>query len=269
MQDRNSAENQRWKREVRQRDGDACRACGVQHYIHVHHIKPFKKYPEFATELDNGITLCGNHHALLQGKEESTNLQTIIEAVSGQHDMRTADQLKRLSGKFCAYLAPLLKSEIRPRRNKAIHQLFAHLQIYPDSLDQFLPLIQYLLNKGYFLDKENSGFNQGLIVQMAVEYLKGSSSSAALKVLREYEKRIEAEAEERSELFPRARQGDADAQFRLGEMWATGKGGSRSRSAAFKHYRDAAQQGHVEAQFRVGNMYQYGTGVSNEDEAVK
>ena len=42
----------------------------------------FKKYPEFATELDNGITLCGNHHALLQGKEESTNLQTIIEAVS-------------------------------------------------------------------------------------------------------------------------------------------------------------------------------------------
>ena len=261
MQDRNSAENQRWKREVRQRDGDACRACGVQHYIHVHHIKPFKKYPEFATELDNGITLCGNHHALLQGKEESTNLQTIIEAVSGQHDMRTADQLKRLSGKFCAYLDSLLKSSERFTRNKAVHQLFTHLQIYPDSLDQFLPLIRHLLNK------ENSRFNQGLVAQIAVEYLKGSSSGAALQVLREYEERFEAEEEERSELFPRAHQGDAEAQFRFGEMCATGKGGPRSSRAALKYYRDAALQGHVEAQFRVGNMYRSGTVVFNNSEA--
>ena len=261
MQDRNSAENQRWKREVRQRDGDACRACGVQHYIHVHHIKPFKKYPEFATELDNGITLCGNHHAFLQGKEESTNLQTIIEAVSGQHDMRTADQLKRLSGKFCAYLDSLLKSSERFTRNKAVHQLFTHLQIYPDSLDQFLPLIRHLLNK------ENSRFNQGLVAQIAVEYLKGSSSGAALQVLREYEERFEAEEEERSELFPRAHQGDAEAQFRFGEMCATGKGGPRSSRAALKYYRDAALQGHVEAQFRVGNMYRSGTVVFNNSEA--
>ena len=261
MQDRNSAENQRWKREVRQRDGDACRACGVQHYIHVHHIKPFKKYPEFATELDNGITLCGNYHALLQGKEESTNLQTIIEAVSGQHDMRTADQLKRLSGKFCAYLDSLLKSSERFTRNKAVHQLFTHLQIYPDSLDQFLPLIRHLLNK------ENSRFNQGLVAQIAVEYLKGSSSGAALQVLREYEERFEAEEEERSELFPRAHQGDAEAQFRFGEMCATGKGGPRSSRAALKYYRDAALQGHVEAQFRVGNMYRSGTVVFNNSEA--
>ena len=197
MQDiRKSPEYQQWKEDVRKRDGNACRACGVQHYIHVHHIKPFKKYPEFATDIDNGITLCGNHHALLQGKEESTNLQTIIEAVSGQHDMRTADQLKRLSGKFCAYLDPLLKSEIRPIRNKAVHQLFAHLQIYPDSLDQFFPLIRHLLNK------ESSRFNQGLVAQMVVECLEDNSSGAALKVLREYEKRIEAEAEEVRQLRP-------------------------------------------------------------------
>ena len=270
MQDiRKSSEYQRWRGDVRRRDGNACRVCGVQRNIHVHHIKPFKKYPDFATDIDNGITLCGNCHTLFRGKEESTNLQTITEAVTGQPDLRTTNQLKRLNGKFCTYLDSLLKSNGRFTRNKAVHQLFAHLQIYPDSLDQFLPLIRYLLDKSHLLDKENSGFNQGLIVQGAVEYLKGSSSSAALKVLREHEERIEAEAEERSELFPRARQGDAEAQFRLGEMWATGKGGGRSRSAAFKHYRDAAQQGHVEAQFRVGNMYQYGRDVSDEDEAFQ
>ena len=270
MQDiRKSPEYQRWRREVRQRDGDACRVCGVHLNLHIYHIKPLEKYPDFATEIDNGLTLCGNCHALLRGKEESTNLQTIIEAATKKSDLRTADQLRRFSGKFCTYLEPWIKSIHSNLRNKAIQQLFAQLQIYPDSLDQFLPLIRYLLDKRHLLDKENSGFNPGLIVQMAVEYLKGSSSSAALKVLREYEKQIEAEEQERSELFPRARQGDADAQFRLGEMWATGKGGGRSSSAAFKYYRDAARQGHLEAQFRVGNMYKSGTGVSDNSEGNK
>ena len=270
MQDiRKSSAYKQWKLEVRQRDEDACRVCGVQRNIHVHHIKPFKKYPDFATDIDNGITLCGNCHTLFRAKEESTNLQTIIEAVKGHPDRRTANQLKRLNSKFCAYLEPRLKSIHSNPRNKAIQQLFAQLQIYPDSLDQFLPLLRHILNKGHFLDREHGRFSPGFIVQMAIEYLEGSSSSAALKVLRKYEVRIEAEEKERSELFPRARQGDADAQFRLGEMWASGKGGSRSRSAAFEYYRDAAQQGHVEAQFRVGNMYKYGTGVSDEDKAVK
>ena len=270
MQDiRKSPEYQRWRREVRQRDGGACRVCGVHLNLHIHHIKPLEKYPNFATEIDNGITLCGNCHALLRGKEESTNLQTIIEAATKKPDRRTTDQLKRLSSKFCTYLEPRVKSIHSNLRNKAIQQLFVQLQIYPDSLDQFLPLIRHILNKGHFLDREDSRFIPGFIVQTAIEYLKGSSSGAALKVLREYEKRIEAEEEERSELFPRARQGDAEAQFRLGEMCATGKGGSRSSRAAFNYYRDAAQQGHVEAQFRVGNMYEYGRDVSDSSEAVK
>ena len=169
--------------------------------------------------------------------------------------MRTADQLRRLSGKFCAYLNPLLKSEIRSRRNKAIHQLFAHLQIYPDSLDQFLPLIRHLLNK-------ENGFDQGLVAQMAVEYLKGSSSSTALQVLREHEERIAAEAKERSELFPRARQGDADAQGRLGVMYATGKGVEQNDRAAVYWYRKAALQDDADAQFRLGVMYEYGHAVA-------
>ena len=263
MQDRNSAENQRWKRDVRQRDGNACRVCGVQRNIHVHHIKPFKKYPDFATDIDNGITLCGNCHTLFRGKEESTNLQTITEAVTGQPDLRTTDQIKRLNGKFCTYLDSLLKSNERFTRNKGVYQLFTHLQIYPDSLDQFLPLIRYLLNQ------EKNRFDQGLVAQMTVEYLEDSSRSTALQVLREHEERFETEEKERWELFPRARQGDADAQFRLGEMWATGKGGSRSSRAAFEYYRDAAQQGHLEAQFRVGNMYKSGTGVSDNSEGNK
>ena len=225
MQDiRKSPEYQRWRQAVRQRDEGACRVCEEHGNSHVHHIKPLEKYPDLATEIDNGITLCGNCHTRLNGKEESTNLQTIIEAVTRRPDMRTADQLKRLSGKFCAYLDPLLKSEIRPRRNKAVHQLFAHLQIYPDSLDQFLSLIQYLL------DSEN-GSDDELTKQIAVEFLKSNSSGTASQVLIAYEKRMEserrrrkAEAEELKQLHLLAERGDANAQFRLGWRYANGEG---------------------------------------------
>ena len=263
MQDiRKSPEYQRWRREVRQRDGDACRVCGVQLNLHIHHIRPLERYPDFATELDNGITLCGNHHALLTGREESTNLQTIIEAVTGQHDMRTADQLRRLNNKFCAYLEPLLKSSDPNTRNNAFYQLFTHLQIYPDSLDQFLPLIQHLLNK------ENSRFNQGLVAQIAVEYLKGSSSGTALQVLREYEERVDverrrrkAEEEEVRQLRPLAERGNTEAQCHLGVMYATGKGIERNDRAAVYWYRKAALQGDADAQFRLGMMYANGRAI--------
>ena len=132
MQDiRRTPEYQRWKREVRERDGNACRVCEAQLYLHIHHIKPLEKYPDFATDIDNGITLCGNHHALLKGREESTNLLAIIEAVNNRLDIPTIDQLKRLNGKFCDYLINLLKSGDRNARLNAVVQLLGHLQIYP------------------------------------------------------------------------------------------------------------------------------------------
>ena len=262
MQDRNSAESQRWKREVRRRDGNACRVCGVQRNIHVHHIKPLKKYPDFATDIDNGITLCGNCHTLFRGKEESTNLQTIIEAVTGQPDIRTTNQLKQFNDKFSAYLEPLLKSsDPEEVRNNAVYQLFVQLQIYPDSLDQFLPLIQYLL------DSEN-GSDDRLIKQIAVEFLKGNSNGAALKVLREYEERIEIERQRREaaekkvrQLRLLAEQGNAEAQCHLGVMYATGKDIERNDRVAVKWYRKAALQGDADAQFRLGMMYANGRAI--------
>ena len=183
MQDpRKLPEYQRWRLEVRRRDENACRVCGVQRNLHIHHIKPLEKYPEFATELDNGITLCGNCHTILNGKEESTNLQTIVEAVTGQHHAQTADQLKRLNGKLYAYLESLLKSSNQNTRSHAIYQLFVQLQTYPDSLDQFLPLIEHILNG-------NSESGDQLSKQIAVEFLRGNYSRPAARVLRAYEKR--------------------------------------------------------------------------------
>ncbi|MYA68775.1 HNH endonuclease [Candidatus Poribacteria bacterium] len=166
MQDiRKSPEYQRWRREVKHRDENTCRICAVQRNLHVHHIKPLEKYIEFAIDLDNGITLCGNCHAFLSGKEENTNLQTVTEAFTGQQDVQIAEQLKRLNGKFSAYLEDLLKSEDQDTVSDAVHKMFVHLQIYPDSLDQFLHLIEYILSS-------EKGFENQFARQIAIETLK-------------------------------------------------------------------------------------------------
>ena len=170
---RRSTEYQQWKRKVKQRDENACRVCGVNLNLHIHHIRPLDTYPDFAIEPDNGITLCGNHHTALRGKEESTNLTTILS------DEQTAEQLKRLNDKFCAYL--LSKSDDPDERNKVAFQLLGQLQIYPDSFDQFLPLIQR------FLNWEN-GADEGLAEQMVVEFLS-NQGERALQVVHEYEKK--------------------------------------------------------------------------------
>ena len=183
---RRSTEYQQWKRKVKQRDENACRVCGVNLNLHIHHIRPLDTYPDFAIEPDNGITLCGNHHTALRGKEENTNLTTILP------DEQTAEQLKRLNDKFCAYL--LSKLDNPDERNKVALQLFGQLQIYPDSLDQYLPLIQR------FLNWEN-GADEGLAEQMVVEFLS-NQSGRALQVVREYEKkRIESEKKVYSEAW--------------------------------------------------------------------
>ena len=173
---RRSKEYKQWQRAVKQRDGNACRVCGVNLNLHTHHIKPLDTYPDFAIEPDNGITLCGNHHTALRGKEESTNLTTILT------DEQTAEQLKRLNSKFGAYLLPKLDNP--DERNKVALQLLGQLQIYPDSFDQFLPLIQHLLNR-------ENGTDEGLAEQMVVEFLS-NQSGRALQVVREYEKRRSA-----------------------------------------------------------------------------
>ena len=67
-----------WRKAVKQRDGNVCRKCRIRRYPHAHHIMPKAKYPEFELEVDNGITLCGNCHSLLKGKEEEVNIREFL-----------------------------------------------------------------------------------------------------------------------------------------------------------------------------------------------
>lgn len=260
MQDiRKSPEYQRWRREVKHRDKNTCRICAVQRNLHVHHIKPLEKYTEFATDIDNGITLCGNCHAFLSGKEENTNLQTITEAFTGQQDIRTAEQLRRLNGKFSAYLENLLKSGDPNAVNNAVHEMFVHLQIYPDSFDQFRHLIEYILSS-------EKGFEDQLARQIAIEALKNHSNKMASEIISKYEtswnyqdgKRAYLQGDYATALKkfePLAESGHAESQHYLGVIYEEGRGVVKDAKAAIKWYLKAAQQGNKDAHTRLERIY--------------
>src|SRR5438067_1610415 len=61
-----------------------------------------------------------------------------------------------------------------------------------------------------------------------------------------------------------ADQGDANGQFMLGVMYATGQGIPQNYAEAVKWYRLATDQGNVDAQYNLGSMYATGQGVQQD-----
>lgn len=51
-----------WRVEVLNRDNWKCTNCRSTSKLEVHHIKSVRSYPEFALDINNGITLCRKCH---------------------------------------------------------------------------------------------------------------------------------------------------------------------------------------------------------------
>jgi TPR repeat protein len=66
------------------------------------------------------------------------------------------------------------------------------------------------------------------------------------------------------EYRPLAEQGHADAQTKLGQLYAAGLGVPQDYAEAVKWYRKAAEQGHVRAELKLGVMYRQGIGVPQD-----
>jgi|GEM_PF-3156931 len=50
-----------WSKSVRKRDNNQCQVC-LKSGIHAHHILQKQHYPELSLNINNGITLCMEHH---------------------------------------------------------------------------------------------------------------------------------------------------------------------------------------------------------------
>lgn len=66
----------------------------------------------------------------------------------------------------------------------------------------------------------------------------------------------------------RAEQGDANAQFALGQMYEHGRGVPQSFVEAIKWYQASANQGFATAQSTLGYLYQYGEGVKKDPQTA-
>lgn len=67
------------------------------------------------------------------------------------------------------------------------------------------------------------------------------------------------------ELWPAARSGNADAEERIGIMYAMGLGVERDDARAFEWYLRASMKGHAGAQSGVGWYYEIGRGMPAPD----
>jgi 5-methylcytosine-specific restriction endonuclease McrA len=65
-QERNDSAYKEWRRKVLERDNYKCVICGEkytkEYKLVVHHILPWRDYPEERYNINNGITLCQAHH---------------------------------------------------------------------------------------------------------------------------------------------------------------------------------------------------------------
>lgn len=68
------------------------------------------------------------------------------------------------------------------------------------------------------------------------------------------------------DILKAAGQGDVNAQFNLGWMYAEGRGVPRNYKQAVYWYSRAARQGDASAQFNLGMMYDKGEGVARDDQ---
>ena len=60
---RSKEEYIKWRKDIFTRDKYTCQGCGqIGGNLNAHHIKPFVKYVNLRTELQNGITLCYKCH---------------------------------------------------------------------------------------------------------------------------------------------------------------------------------------------------------------
>lgn len=67
----NDPEYKKWRQQVYARDNHKCQwpGCSSNKRLNAHHIKTWSEYPSLRFNINNGITLCYNHHKSIKGVE--------------------------------------------------------------------------------------------------------------------------------------------------------------------------------------------------------
>ena len=74
--------------------------------------------------------------------------------------------------------------------------------------------------------------------------------------------------DEVDKIIARAKQGDAEAEYDIGRMYAIGEVLNKNGQKAAKWYRKSGEQGHAKAQFNLGMMYRNGEAVEKDEQTA-
>jgi 5-methylcytosine-specific restriction endonuclease McrA len=79
-----------WRKQIKVRDKFKCQwpGCVEKKTLHVHHILPWSEYPGLRYHINNGITLCKNHHNFIKNNESSyaSFFLKLLYAISLHHN---------------------------------------------------------------------------------------------------------------------------------------------------------------------------------------
>src|SRR6185295_7827953 len=104
----------------------------------------------------------------------------------------------------------------------------------------------------------------GLLLALSAAHVQQSAAQTKHTSLELFDAASKADKTALQGLRTRAQQGDADAQYYLGELYRDGKGVPKDSAQAVQWYTKAADRGHVAAQSDLGSMYFYGQGVPKD-----
>jgi len=81
---RKTCDFQAWRKKVFERDNYTCIICGERGgELNPHHILPFADYPQYRFDIDNGMTLCREHHYNLHTKSLWLGIYNSAFAIGG------------------------------------------------------------------------------------------------------------------------------------------------------------------------------------------
>lgn len=68
----NDSQYKEWRKKVYTRDNHTCQwpNCCSKKRLNAHHIKTWANYPGLRFLVENGITLCYQHHKMIKGMED-------------------------------------------------------------------------------------------------------------------------------------------------------------------------------------------------------
>lgn len=146
----------KWHAAVLKRDNYRCQICKQtkteKGILHVHHIKPFSKYPKLRTTLSNGITLCKYCHNAVHSKKYQLGKVVSVEKTTN--------------------IIPMRDIEVEDNHNFFANDVLVHNSATPERDDCKSPILHGLIGDIIYHISSKELIDQGYLVKPQITFFQ-------------------------------------------------------------------------------------------------